>query len=153
MSTERQKSGQAEIRLPLHEDVSFEPKDIQTGTIAKFLIFLAVVVVLSFALSLGFYKGLKSFWAGSYAPLPPSRTDLSPVLPPEPRLQGMPGHPNDPQLDWREKLASDLKANNELHWIDEKGGIAQIPVKDAMKLIVEKGLPAIAAPPAGKKQQ
>jgi hypothetical protein len=151
MSTEQYKSGPGEIRLPLHEDVSFEPKDIQTGTIVKFLIFLGVVVILSFALSLGFYKGLKSYWAGSYTPVPPSRTDLSPVLPPEPRLQGMPGHLEDPQLDSREKVASDLKANNELHWIDEKEGIAQIPVSEAMKIIVEKGLPAIATPPAGKK--
>ncbi len=151
MSTEQYKSGPAEIRLPLHEDVAYEPKDIETSAIIKFLVILAIVVVLSFALSLGFYKGVKAFWAGSYAPVPPSRTDLSPVLPPEPRLQGMPGHPDDPQLDWREKVAEDSKANNELHWIDEKAGIAQIPVKDAMKIIAEKGLPAIATPPSEKK--
>jgi len=32
--------------------------------------------------------------------------------------------------------------------VDEKNGIAQIPVKEAMKLIAEKGLPAapVAAP-------
>ena len=52
----------------------------------------------------------------------------------------------DPQLDMRTKVEADTKANNELGWADKNAGIAQIPVKDAMKIIVEKGLPAISAP-------
>jgi hypothetical protein len=40
----------------------------------------------------------------------------------------------------------DTRANEELGWVDKNAGIAQIPVKDAMKLIVEKGLPAVTAP-------
>jgi hypothetical protein len=71
-------------------------------------------------------------------------------MPPEPRMQGMPGHLTDPQLDMRTKVDADNKANNELGWADKNAGIAQIPVKDAMKLIVEKGMPAIN-PPAEKK--
>jgi hypothetical protein len=43
-------------------------------------------------------------------------------------------------------VEADTKANNELGWVDKNAGIAQIPVKDAMKLIVEKGLPAVSAP-------
>jgi hypothetical protein len=58
----------------------------------------------------------------------------------------------DPQLDWREKLAADKAANEKLAWIDPNDGIAQIPVKDAMKIIAEKGLPAVTpALPAGKR--
>jgi len=72
-------------------------------------------------------------------------------MPPEPRLQGMPGHLTDPQQDLRDKLKADNDANKKLSWVDQKAGIAQIPVQDAMQLIVEKGLPAVTPPPAEKK--
>lgn len=71
--------------------------------------------------------------------------------PPEPRLQGMPGHLTDPQLDMREKITADTKENEKLGWVDEKAGVAQIPVKDAMDLIVAKGLPAVKPMPDEKK--
>ena len=73
-------------------------------------------------------------------------------MPPEPRLQGVPGHPNDPQKDLREKLQADMAANEKLEWIDKNAGIAQIPVKEAMKIIAEKGLPTATAPPAENKK-
>ena len=74
------------------------------------------------------------------------------ALPPEPRLQGVPGHTTDPQQDMRDKLNADNEENEQTRWIDRGSGIAQIPVKDAMKMIAEKGLPAISAPPAEKKK-
>jgi len=151
MSTEQYKAGPGEVRSPLHEDVSFETRDVETGPILKFLVILAVVVFFSFGLSLGFYKGLKTYWMSTYDMPAPSRTDMSPIMPPEPMLQGMPGHFIDPQQDMRNKVTEDVKANEELRWVDEKAGIVQIPVKEAMKLIAEKGLPGVAASPAGKK--
>ena len=48
-------------------------------------------------------------------------------------------------------MKADSEANNKLAWMDQKAGIAQIPVKDAMQLIVEKGLPAVTPPSAEKK--
>ncbi len=87
----------------------------------------------------------------SDAPPPPVRQGTSPTLPPEPRLQGVPGHTSDPQQDLRDKIEEDTRANEKTAWIDEKAGIAQIPVKDAMKIIAEKGLPAAPAAPAAKK--
>jgi len=39
-----------------------------------------------------------------------------------------------------------------LEWIDKSSGVAQIPVKDAMKIIAEKGLAAAPAPPVKKKK-
>ena len=73
------------------------------------------------------------------------------TMPPEPRLQGMPGHMTDPQQDWRNMLSKANAENNELGWVDQKAGIARIPVADAMDLIVEKGLPPVPAMPAEKK--
>ncbi len=151
MSTEHHTHGQAANGRPVHEDVSFEPRDVRTSPILKFLVSLGIVIILSYILCYGIYRGLKSYWAGSYRRPLPSRLEAGPTMPPEPRLQGMPGHLTDPQQDLRDKLKADNEANKTLGWIDEKAGIAQIPVKDAMQLIVEKGLPAVTPPPAEKK--
>ena len=151
MNTEHKKSGHGELRLPLHEDVSFEPQDVKSSPILKFLVFLGIVVVLSYFMVLGVYKGLTKYWTSTYTQAPPSREGMPATMPPEPRLQGMPGHLTDPQQDWREMLKTDTEANNQFGWVDEKTGVVRIPVKDAMDLIVEKGLPAIPVLPADKK--
>ena len=136
---------------PEHADVSFEKQDVSSSPILKFLVFLGIVVVLSYFMVLGIYKGLTKYWASTYTQMPPSHLGTGATVPPEPRLQGMPGHLADPQEDWREMLKSDTDANNELGWVDEKAGVVRIPVKDAMDLIVEKGLPALPVLPAEKK--
>jgi hypothetical protein len=151
MSTEHKKHGHGETRRPLHEDISFETQDVKSSPIFRFLAFLGIAVALSYVLVLGLYRGLTKYWNSTYTQAPPSREGMSATMPPEPRLQGMPGHPTDPQQDWREMLKTDTEANNQLGWVDEKTGVARIPVKDAMHLIVEKGLPAIPVPPAEKK--
>jgi hypothetical protein len=149
MSTEHHNHGQTNGERPQHEDVSFEATDVRSLPIFKFLTYLGITVIASFILSIGIYKGLKSYWTTSYEAPAPTR-DAGPHFPPEPRMQGMPGHLTDPQHDMREKVEADTKANNELGWVDKNAGIAQIPVKDAMKLIVEKGLPVVT-PPVEKK--
>jgi len=151
MSTEHLSHGHVQNGRPVHQDVSFEKTDVRTSPILKFLISLGVLVILSYVLVYGIYRGLKSYWADSYAPPLPSRLEAGPTMPPEPRMQGMPGHLVDPQQDLRNKITADTDANKRLAWIDQKAGIAQIPVQDAMQLIVEKGLPAVTPPPAEKK--
>jgi hypothetical protein len=145
MSNEHYNHGHTNGERPQHADVSFEATDVRSSPIFKFLAYLGITTIASFILSIGIYKGLKSYWTNSYEAPAPMR-DAGPHFPPEPRMQGMPGHLTDPQHDMREKVEADTKANNELGWVDKNAGIAQIPVKDAMKLIVEKGLPAVSAP-------
>jgi hypothetical protein len=145
MSNEHHNHGQANGERPQHADVSFEATDVKSSPIFHFLTYLGITVIASFILSIGIYKGLIHYWTNSYEAPAPMREE-GPHFPPEPRMQGMPGHLTDPQHDMREKVEADTKANNELGWVDKNAGIAQIPVKDAMKLIVEKGLPAVSAP-------
>jgi len=149
MSTEHHNHGATNGR-PEHADVSFEARDVQPSPIIKFLFWLGVAVILSFLLSLGVYKGLKSYWTSTYVEPPPTRP-VGLQYPPEPRLQGVPGHLTDPQQDMRDKIKADTEENNKLGWVDEKAGIAQIPVKDAMQVIAEKGMPAVKPLPEQKK--
>jgi hypothetical protein len=150
MSTEHLSHASGDGR-PMHPDVSFEKTDVRTSPIIKFLVYLGIGVILSYILTFGIYEALKSYWADSYKQPLPTRMEAGPTLPPEPRMQGMPGHLTDPQQDLRNKIQADTEANDKLGWVDQKAGIAQIPVKDAMQLIVEKGLPAVTPQPAEKK--
>jgi hypothetical protein len=140
---------------PKNADVSFEATDVQAGTIYKYLFALALAVIFSYVVCVFVLRLTTRVAVQSDTPPPPVRQEMGKgfkVMPPEPRLQGMPGHGNDPQSDMREKLRLDTAENEKAGWIDQTTGIAQIPVKNAMKLIVEKGLPAVSAPPAEQKK-
>jgi hypothetical protein len=148
MSTESHNKGQE----PRHTDVSFEERDIKAGAIYRYLFALGVAVVASLLICVYVLRFTTDFTASTDTPPPPSREAHKKELPPEPRLQGVPGHETDPQADLRKKNQEDGEANEKLEWIDKSGGIAQIPVKDAMKIVAEKGLLAGPAPAVEKKK-
>ncbi len=150
MSTESHNTGQ----VPRHKDVSFEERDIKAGTIYKYLFALGAAVVASLLICVYILRFTTAFTALSETPPPPSREAHQRELPPEPRLQGFgfPGQRADPQADLRKKNQEDNDANEKLEWIDRPSGIVQIPVKDAMKIVAEKGLSTVPAPPVEKKK-
>jgi hypothetical protein len=154
MSTESHNQGH-HAGEPRHTDVAFEERDVKAGTIYGYLLALGLAVVASLLVCVYILRFTLKFAASSDAPPPPSRAALGPdyrELPPEPRLQGVPGHGTDPQQDWRNKLKADTEANQKFEWIDESSGLAQIPVKDAMKIIAEKGLPGASPSAADEKK-
>jgi hypothetical protein len=151
MSTEHHKSHQAD-GAPHHSDVSFEERDIKVGTIYWYLIALGLATVAALIISIFVYRFTSSLATSSDVLPPPSRAALGKDFPPEPRLQGVPGHVTDPQKDLRYKLKADIDSNEKLQWLDKNAGIAQIPVEDAMKIVAEKGLPSFSPPLAEKKK-
>ena len=152
MSTEHHNTQHSSGQPLRHSDVSFESKDINARTILKYLLGLAIAVALSFAVSVYVFRFATKQVVGSESRMTPSHRNVAPTMPPEPRLQGVPGHPTDPQLDLRNKIKADIEANHTLAYRDRQAGIAQIPVEDAMRIIVSKGLPAVPAPVAEKKR-
>jgi hypothetical protein len=148
MTTETHNTGQE----PRHTDVSFEERDIQASTIYGYLLAMGVAVVASMLICVYILRFTLNFAASSDTPPPPSREAHQRELPPEPRLQGVPGHQTDPQADLRKKIRDDSEANEKLEWIDRSSGVAQIPVKDAMKIVAERGLSAPPAPVVEKKK-
>ena len=147
MTVESPNSGQE----PRNTDVSFEPRDINVGTIYGYIIALGVVTAFAFLICVYIFRFTSKVASSTDVPPPPSRVAHGREMPPEPRLQGVPGHDTDPQRDLRIKLQADNEANEKFDWIDRTSGIAQIPVKDAMKIIAEKGLPGATAPAGTKK--
>ena len=59
-------------------------------------------------------------------------------LPPEPRLQ------TNPREDLRALHAGEERILTTYDWVDKNAGIVRIPIDQAMKLIVTRGLPARA---------
>lgn len=141
--------------VPKHADVTFEAQDVRPNAIYAYLIGLAVAVIASYIICIFVLRVTTDLARESDTPPPPVRQQLGPnylPLPPEPRLQGVPGHGEDPQSDLRDKIREDTAANEKFGWIDQGAGIAQIPVSDAMQIIAAKGLPDATAAPAEKKK-
>ena len=144
---------------PVHADVTFEPRDIDIGTIARYLVYLAITIVIALVICVPILKVLTKYVAEQDTPMPAVRAAMTQrqrdeqQLPPQPRLQGVPGSTPDPQQDLRDNMERDTKANEILAWVDKDKGIAQIPVADAMKIIAQKGaVPAAPAAVAEKKK-
>jgi hypothetical protein len=139
--------------LPRHATVSFEARDIKVRAIYWYLIVLTISVAFCFLISVYVLRYTGRFVASSDTPMMPARAamgrDYHP-MPPEPRLQGVPGHDTDPQQDRRDKTQADNDADEKYGWIDQKTGVAQIPVKEAMKIIAAKGLNAAPVAPEKK---
>jgi hypothetical protein len=152
MSIEHHNTGQTGDQPPTNADVAFESSDIDTRTILSYLLYLALSVAAAFVVSVFVFKFTSKLAADSDTPMAPVHKGVGATMPPEPMLQGIPGHTTDPQLDMRDKREKDEAANEKLDWINKQAGIAEIPVDEAMKLIVTKGLPAVPAPAAEKKK-
>jgi hypothetical protein len=60
---------------------------------------------------------------------------LDPRVPPEPRLQSA------PREDLRVFRAREDAILNGYSWVNREAGVVRIPIAEAMKLIVERGLP------------
>ena len=135
MSTEHHNTGQPGDQPPTNADVAFESSDIDTRTILSYLFYLALSVAAAFIASVFIFKATSKLAADSDTPMAPVHQGVGATMPPEPMLQGIPGHTTDPQLDMRQKLEKDEAANEKLDWINKQAGIAQIPVDEAMKII------------------
>ncbi|HWF83323.1 MAG TPA: hypothetical protein VG222_00660 [Vicinamibacterales bacterium] len=57
-------------------------------------------------------------------------------LPPEPRLQ------TNPRQDLKDLRSGEDAILNSYSWVDKNAGVVRIPIGEAMKLTVQRGLPA-----------
>jgi hypothetical protein len=133
------------------KEVTYEESDVNIRGIVKFGVALsaaiAVVCLLVWGLFLVFYaRAAKTESA-------PSPLFSGERLPPEPRLQGMPGHQGLPSEDIREFRKRENAELNSYGWVippsGNQAGVVQIPIERAKELIVERGL---SAPNTGAMQ-
>lgn len=66
-------------------------------------------------------------------------------LPPEPRLQ------TNPRQDLRDLRAAERDLLGSYGWVDRNAGIVRIPIEDAMRITLQRGLPSREQPRVGSR--
>lgn len=120
---------------------SYEHTDANIGVIVKFGLWLAVTAVVVHV-GMGLMFSMLIERANSTAEQRyPMAVSGDARLPPEPRLQQF------PEQEMRAYEASQQERLTTYGWVDEAQGIAHIPIDEAMRLTLERGLPSRAADP------
>jgi hypothetical protein len=116
-------------------EVVHEESDVNVGAIIRFglglLLIAAFIHVLLWWLQ-GTYSRQNQRAQTQVYPLAAGRQDR---LPPSPRFQ------QNPQQELQDLRAQQGALLEGYGWVDKEGGIARIPIEDAMKIVVERGLP------------
>jgi len=124
--------------------VHHEESDVDIGAIFKIgmgLVILAAAIHVVVWLLFVYFNGREATNLPTRYPLAAGQ-ELR--LPPAPRLQVT------PRQDLRDLRAREDQALNSYQWVDRSAGIVRIPIAEAMKLTVERGLPARQSPEPGK---
>jgi hypothetical protein len=130
----------AEVHLPhAHDDASqphHEESDVDIRGILVFgagLIAAAVVVSLATWILFQYFDARE---AHRVVPLYPLAAGQANRVPPGPRLQ------TNPREDMHELRAREEEILTSYGWVDKNAGIVRIPIEEAMKITVQRGLPA-----------
>jgi len=118
---------------PRHPDIDFERTDIRGTPVLRFVIALAITMVVVGFLLLAFYRAMASYLAARQPP-PPILQFEEERKPPLPRLQP------DPPADLAKVRAEEKERLGSYGWIDKDAGVVHIPVDQAMKIALERGL-------------
>jgi hypothetical protein len=114
-------------------ELRHEKRDVSVGKVALFgLGLVALVVLVGSLVPVLFFK----YMAVETAPAPP-RSPLygQQELPPEPRLERVPG------LDFQKMRAAQEQQLNSYGWVDKSTGTVRIPIERAVDVIASQGLP------------
>jgi hypothetical protein len=124
-------------------DTQHEESDVNIRAIFGFalglLVVAAAVHVAIYLLFVLLSNGATAASAVRTYPLSVGQEDR---VPPEPRLQ------TNPKQDLRDLRAAEDQILNGYRWVDRNAGVVGIPVDQAMKLTLQRGLPARPAAPA-----
>jgi hypothetical protein len=117
-------------------DTHHETSDVNIRGILAFgagLLIAAVVIHILAWLLFAYFASRESPLAAREFPLAAEQQNR---LPPEPRLQ------TDPKQDLADLRRREDALLGSYGWVDKNAGIVRIPIEEAMRLTVERGLPA-----------
>lgn len=120
----------------VNEDVHHEETDINVRAILWFVAILSGITVTIQAAMFGMFKGLNWYETRNQAYVTPLAREAAQATDfPEPRLQ------TTPWTDLRTFRAEQQNYVNGYGWVDEKLGVARIPIAKAKELLLQRGLP------------
>ena len=123
-------------------NVHHEESDVNIRAIFGFAIGLIVVAAVIHVVIWVLFRYFADREAAGMARQYPMGASQSTRLPPQPRLQ------TNPRQDLQDLRRIEEEVLNSYRWVDRNNGIVRIPIKDAMRLTLERGLPS--RPPQGQ---
>lgn len=141
---------------PAHE-TEFEHEDLSSRGIIAFMIGLAVCGVIIYFIIVGMYNFLDNYERSQMttaSPLTTSKDSMERVFTQAdmnktfkdngaPMLEVIEG------VELRKDLINQEDQLNSYGWVDQKAGVAHIPIERAMELIAQRGLPTVPPAKAG----
>ena len=125
---------------PDNVDVVHEESDVDVSAILRYglaLLGVALVVHVCLWWLLGVFERQNERRQTQVYPMAASEQNR---LPPVPRFQ------ENPQQELRELRAKQKAQLEGYGWVNKDAGIARIPIEDAMKIVIQRGLPVREAP-------
>jgi hypothetical protein len=116
-------------------DLHHEESDVDIRAIFGFGTGLAVTCILISFVVWVLFQYFEAREARKVTPQFPLAAQQENRLPPEPRLQ------TNPRADLADLRAQEEKVLETYGWVDKNGSIVRIPIDEAMKLVVQRGLP------------
>lgn len=130
MSLSTDDRGRAGSAMP-----GYETRDVNTGAVIGFLVFLAVVLGL---VQLGAKALFRHYSISEQQPAPASTFFDARQIPVEPDLQV------NPRADLLKAYAPQQRELETYAWEDRQSGMVRIPIERAMDLLLLKGLPVFS---------
>src|SRR5208337_5654875 len=127
----------------------FEREDLGTRGVFAFMIGLAVIGIVIYFIIVGMYSFLDNYERSQMAtasPLVTTKEAMSRVVTQADmdkafKDNGAPMLETDERGQFRSFLMNQENQLNSYGWVDEKDGVAHIPIERAMELTVQRGLP------------
>ncbi len=138
-------------------ETSFEREDLSTRGVFVFMFGLAVVGVVIYFIIIGMYSFLDRYERARMQTTGPLANTTGPAARVVTRDymekfkdNGAPMLENDERGQFKNFLLQQEDQLNSYGWVNQQSGVAHIPIKRAMDLIVERGLPVR---PAGQQNE
>jgi hypothetical protein len=130
-------------------ETEYEHEDLGTRGIFAFLIGLTVSGVVIYFIIVGMYSFLDKYERSRMttgSPLAPLKGEMSRVTTQAEvdtlfKDNGAPMLETDERIQFHDFLINQEDQLNSYGWVDQKAGVAHIPIQNAMDLIVQRGLP------------
>ncbi len=135
----------------MNENVAFEPRDLKFKTILLWGAALLATIVFTYLVVWSVYVSTSKRTTRSQ-PAPSLVRGSQPQLPPEPRLQGAPGHEIHPVDELKQVRSAAETTLNSYGWVNRQAGIARMPIQQAMKIIAAQHFPKLPKIPASGDQ-
>src|SRR5262249_8402345 len=120
--------------------VHHEESDVDTRGVFAFGAALTVVALLISLVTYVLFRYLDAREARKVTAQYPLAAGRGDRLPPEPRLQ------TDPRQDLADLRARENETLKTYGWVDRNAGIVRIPIDDAIRLTLQRGLPSRQRP-------